>query len=49
MRADEAVVFSIYDNAGSSRLAHSALDLACGAETLVPRKSIESRALVRYS
>lgn len=49
MTPDEIAVFNIYDNCGRPQLAHSALDLPCDAKTTVPRKSIESRALVRYS
>ena len=48
MSPDEAVIFNIYDNAGRSHLAHSALDLPTDAPATIPRKSIESRTLVRY-
>ncbi len=49
MTPDEIVVFNIYDNCGRPQLAHSALDLPGDASATVPRKSIESRTLVRYS
>ncbi|MEM9014927.1 MAG: CmcJ/NvfI family oxidoreductase [Pseudomonadota bacterium] len=49
MSPDEAVIFNIYDNSGRPHLAHSALDLPTDAEATIPRKSIESRTLVRYS
>lgn len=48
MTPDEAIIFNIYDNTGRPHLAHSALDLPGDAEVTVPRKSIESRTLVRY-
>jgi len=49
MTPDEIVVFNIYDNRGRPQLAHSALDLPGDAHATRPRKSIESRTLVRYS
>lgn len=49
MTPDEAVIFNIYDNTGRPHLAHSALDLPGDADVTVPRKSIESRTLVRYA
>lgn len=49
MTPDEAVIFNIYDNTGRPHLAHSALDLPGDADMTVPRKSIESRTLVRYT
>ena len=49
MTPDEAIIFNIYDNTGRPHLAHSALDLPGDADVTVPRKSIESRTLVRYS
>ena len=49
MSPAEAVIFNIYDNAGRPHLAHSALDLPTDAHATIPRKSIESRTLVRYS
>ena len=49
MTPDEAVIFNIYDNTGRPHLAHSALDLPGDDQVTVPRKSIESRTLVRYA
>ncbi|MEL6688142.1 MAG: CmcJ/NvfI family oxidoreductase [Pseudomonadota bacterium] len=49
MSPDEAVIFNIYDNRGRPHLAHSALDLPTDASASKPRKSIESRTLVRYA
>ena len=49
MRPDEAVIFNIYDNRGRPHLAHSALDIQGDAQSTSPRKSIESRTLVRYA
>lgn len=49
MRPDEVTIFNIYDNRGRPHLAHSALDLPGDAQVTPPRKSIESRTLVRYS
>lgn len=49
MSPDEAVIFNIYDNGGRPHLAHSALDLPSDSDAIIPRKSIESRTLVRYS
>mgnify|MGYP000409397478 CR=1 FL=1 len=49
MSPDEAVIFNIYDNSGRPHLAHSALDLPSDAFAKTPRKSIESRTLIRYS
>ncbi len=49
MTPDEIAVFNIYDNQGRPQLAHSALDLPGDANARHPRKSIESRTLVRYS
>lgn len=49
MTPDEAIIFNIYDNTGRPHLAHSALDLPGDAAVTVPRKSIESRTLVRYA
>ncbi|MFW8591335.1 CmcJ/NvfI family oxidoreductase [Glaciecola sp. 2405UD65-10] len=48
MHPDEVVIFNIYDNQGRAHLAHSALDLINQAPTSVPRKSLETRTLVRY-
>lgn len=49
MTPDEIAVFNIYDNQGRPQLAHSALDPPGDADASHPRKSIESRTLVRYS
>ncbi len=49
MTPDEIVFFNIYDNRGRPHLAHSALDLPGDANATAPRKSIESRTLIRYS
>ena len=49
MTPDEAIIFNIIDSRGRPHLAHSALDLPGDANVTVPRKSIESRTLVRYS
>ena len=48
MTPNEAIIFNIYDNSGRPHLAHSALDLPGDADVTTPRKSIESRTLVRY-
>lgn len=48
MTPDEAVIFNIYDSTGRPHLAHSALDLPSDRLATTPRKSIESRTLVRY-
>ena len=49
MTPEEAIIFNIYDSQSRPHLAHSALDLPTDAQTKYPRKSIESRTLVRYS
>ncbi len=49
MSPSDIAIFNIYDNSGRPHLAHSALDLPGDAQAVVPRKSIESRTLVRYS
>lgn len=49
MTPAEAIVFNIYDSTGRPHLAHSALDLPGDDDVTIPRKSIESRTLVRYS
>ena len=49
MTPDEVVIFNIYDNTGRPHLAHSALDMEGDDKVAVPRKSIESRTLVRYA
>ena len=48
MTPDEAALFNIYDNRGKPSIAHSALDRVEDAGITMPRKSIESRTLVRY-
>ncbi|MEM6543936.1 MAG: CmcJ/NvfI family oxidoreductase [Pseudomonadota bacterium] len=48
MTPDEVAIFNIYDNTGRPQLAHSALDLPADAKSPFPRKSVESRTLVRY-
>jgi len=47
MTPEDVAIFNIYDNKGAPFLAHSALDMD-GAKSAAPRKSIESRTLVRY-
>ena len=49
MTPDEVAVFNIYDNRGKPSIAHSALDRVEDPAISVPRKSIESRTLVRFS
>lgn len=48
MAPDEVAFFNIYDNRGLSSIAHSAMDMVEDAKVTAPRKSIESRTLVRY-
>lgn len=48
MTPNEVIIFNIYDNQGRPHLAHSALDIANQSKADVPRKSIETRTLVRY-
>lgn len=48
MTPDEVIIFNIYDNQGRPYLAHSALDIVGQAIPSIPRKSIETRTLVRY-
>ena len=48
MTPDEIAIFNIYDNGGRSFLGHSALDMEGASDGVTPRKSIESRTLVRY-
>lgn len=48
MTPDEVAFFNIYDNRGKPSIAHSALDMVEDNSVNVPRKSIESRTLVRY-
>jgi len=49
MTPNEVVIFNIYDNRGQPHLAHSALDIANQPDNSPPRKSIETRTLVRYN
>ena len=49
MSPNDAVIFNIYDSSGRAHFAHSALDLPTDTNATSPRKSIESRSLVRYS
>ena len=51
---DEVIIFNIYDNRGRPHLAHSALDIVAvdsvePSDARLPRKSIETRTLVRYA
>lgn len=48
MRPDEAIIFNIYDNQGRPHLAHSALDMKEDGNVNVPRKSVETRTLIKY-
>jgi hypothetical protein len=48
MTPDEVAFFNIYDNKGLASIAHSALDMIEDLTIQTPRKSIESRTLVRY-
>ena len=48
MTPDDVTIFNIYDNQGRPFLAHSALDMEITDNVTTPRKSIESRTLVRY-
>lgn len=48
MTPDEVTIFNIYDNQDRPYLAHSALDVVGQAPAVLPRKSIETRTLVRY-
>lgn len=48
MTPGEVAVFNIYDNRGRPSIAHSALDMVEDPSICIPRKSIESRTLVRY-
>lgn len=49
MSPDDAIIFNIYDNSGRSHLAHSALDMVDQKPNHLPRKSIETRTLVKYA
>lgn len=48
MRPDEAAIFSVYDNRGRPAIAHSAVELLNDRDNVCPRRSIESRTLVRF-
>ena len=48
MAPDEVAIFNIYDNRGLPSVAHSAMDMVEDPDVTVPRKSVESRTLVRY-
>lgn len=48
MTLNNLIVFNIYNNKGKPHLAHSALDIIGQNSTNTPRKSIETRTLVRY-
>ncbi|WOJ98592.1 CmcJ/NvfI family oxidoreductase [Congregibacter brevis] len=48
MTPDEVAIFNIYDNRGRPSLGHSALDMEFSNSAAPPRKSIETRTLVRY-
>lgn len=47
MTPEEVVLFNVYDNHGLATVAHSALEVAT-KKNVKPRKSIESRLLIRY-
>ncbi len=49
MQPSEIIIFNIYDNQGRPHLAHSALDIVDKSASTLPRKSIETRTLVRYT
>lgn len=49
MTPEEVVVFNIFNNRGKPHLAHSALDIIDESKKKSPRKSIETRTLVRYA
>lgn len=49
MTPDEIAVFNIYDNRGKPSIGHSALDMTEDPTISLPRKSIESRTLIRYA
>ncbi len=48
MSPDEVAIFTVYDSTDRPHLAHSALDVDGDFDVCTPRKSIESRILVRY-
>lgn len=49
MQTNEVIIFNIYNNRGRPHLAHSALDIMGQPDSPLPRKSIETRTLVRYA
>lgn len=48
MQPSEVIIFNIYDNQQRPYLAHSALDIVDQPASQLPRKSIETRTLIRY-
>ena len=48
MSPDDIAIFNIYDNSGRPFIGHSALDMQNTEAAFPPRKSIETRTLVRY-
>jgi hypothetical protein len=48
MTPDEVAFFNIYDNRGLPSVGHSAIDMTEDETICTPRKSIESRTVVRY-
>jgi hypothetical protein len=48
MTPKEVVIFTAYENEGSSSIAHSAVDLKVQPENALPRQSIEIRMLARF-
>jgi hypothetical protein len=48
MTPEEVVIFTAYENEGSSSIAHSAVDLKVQPENALPRQSIETRMLARF-
>lgn len=48
MTPKEVAIFNIYDSRGRPFIGHSALDMESDALATAPRKSIETRTLVRY-
>ncbi|MBF7073538.1 hypothetical protein ISG33_09035 [Glaciecola sp. MH2013] len=49
MTPEEVIVFNIFNSKGKPHLAHSALDVVGQSKASAPRKSIETRTLVRYA
>ncbi|GAA0415846.1 CmcJ/NvfI family oxidoreductase [Cocleimonas flava] len=48
MTPEEVAIFNVFDNKGLPYLGHSALDMEIPEKVLSPRKSLESRTIVRY-